>query len=480
MRPCEKPRSRTTRPLLALGAALGLVAIVLPTQPVAAAPTVHQAESATVSQGVVESNHAGFTGTGFVNYDNVTGSYTEFTVSAATAGPTTLTFRFANGSTANRPMDIRVNGVLAADDLAFAPTGAWATWRTASATATLNAGTNKIRATAVGAAGGPNLDNVSVGAPTTVATPAAINGQLKVCGTKLCNQYGKPIQLRGASTHGLQWYSDCVNSSSLDALATDWSADVVRISMYIQEGGYETNPRYYTDLVHSIINQATARGMYAIVDWHMLSPGDPYHNLSRAKTFFTEIAQRHNSKTNLLYEIANEPSGVSWSRIKSYAQELIPVIRANDPETPILVGTRGWSSLGVSEGGSEAEIINNPVTASNIMYVFHFYAASHRDEYLNTLSRAADRIPVFVTEFGTQDYTGDGANDFAMSQRYLDLMAAKKISWVNWNFSDDQRSGAVFQPGTCPGGPYAGTSRLKPAGVWIRDRVRTPDNFPTS
>lgn len=480
MRPCDKPRSRTTRPLLALGAALGLVAIVLPTQPVSAAPTVHQAESAVVSQGVVESNHAGFTGSGFVNYDNVTGSYTEFTVSAATAGPTTLTFRFANGSTANRPMDIRVNGVLAADDLAFTPTGAWSTWRTASATATLNAGTNKIRATAVGAAGGPNLDNLSVGAPTAVGTPAAINGRLKVCGTKLCNQYGKPIQLRGASTHGLQWYSNCVNSSSLDALATDWSADVVRISMYIQEGGYETNPRYYTDLVHSIINQATARGMYAIVDWHMLSPGDPYHNLSRAKTFFTEIAQRHNSKTNLLYEIANEPSGVSWSRIKSYAQELIPVIRANDPETPILVGTRAWSSLGVSEGGGEAEIINNPVSASNIMYVFHFYAASHRDEYLNTLSRAADRIPVFVTEFGTQDYTGDGANDFAMSQRYMDLMAAKKISWVNWNFSDDQRSGAVFQPGTCPGGPYAGTSRLKPAGVWIRDRVRTPDNFPTS
>ena len=27
-----------------------------------------------------------------------------------------------------------------------------------------------------------------------------------------------------------------------------------------------------------------------------------------------------------------------------------------------------------------------------------------------------------------------------------------------------QRSGAVFRPGTCPGGPYAGTSRLKPAG----------------
>ncbi|WP_055540175.1 glycoside hydrolase family 5 protein, partial [Streptomyces neyagawaensis] len=315
-------------------------------------------------------------------------------------------------------------------------------------------------------------------AAQAAVTPVAANGQLKVCGTKLCNARGKTIQLRGMSTHGLQWYSQCVTSGSLNALATDWKADVLRISMYIQEDGYETDPRRFTDLVHSVIEQATARGMYAIVDWHMLDPGDPHHNLARAKTFFSEIAQRHRDKNNLLYEIANEPSGVSWSRIKSYAEQLIPVIRAKDPDTPILVGTRAWSSLGVSEGANESEVINNPVNASNIMYTFHFYAYSHRDEYLRTLSRAADRIPVFVTEFGTQNYAGEGANDFAMSQRYLDLLAAKKISWVNWNFSDDERTGAVFKQGTCDAnGPWTGTTSLKPAGTWIRDRIRTPDDF---
>ncbi|GAA4889988.1 glycoside hydrolase family 5 protein [Streptomyces coeruleoprunus] len=322
---------------------------------------------------------------------------------------------------------------------------------------------------------------VAPAAPGVAAGPVAANGQLEVCGTKLCNQHGKPVQLRGMSTHGLQWYRQCVTTGSLNALATDWNADVLRISMYVQEGGYETDPRKYTDLVHSVIEQATARGMYAIVDWHMLDPGDPHHNLARAKTFFTEIARRHRAKNNLLYEIANEPSGVSWSRIKSYAEELIPVIRAQDPDTPVLVGTRAWSSFGVSEGGDETEVVNNPVKAANIMYTFHFYAYSHRDAYLATLSRAADRLPVFVTEFGTQNYAGEGSNDFPMTQRYLDLMAAKKISWVNWNYSDDRRSGAVFKSGTCANnGPWTGTAALKPAGVWIRDRVRTPDAFPTS
>ncbi|MFC0533931.1 cellulase family glycosylhydrolase [Phytohabitans kaempferiae] len=308
--------------------------------------------------------------------------------------------------------------------------------------------------------------------PPTTGTPVANNGQLRVCGTKLCNRNGQPIQLRGMSTHGIQWFSSCYSNATFDALATDWRADVVRISMYIQEDGYETNPRLFTDRVHSYIEQVSARGMYVIVDWHMLTPGDPNYNLSRARTFFTEIAQRHAGKPNLLYEVANEPNGVSWASIKSYAEQIIPVIRAQDPDGVVLVGTRAWSSLGVSEGASEAEVVNNQVNASNIMYTFHFYAASHGQSYLDTLSRAADRIPMFVTEFGTQTSSGDGANDFNRAQQYLNLMATKQISWVNWNLSDDFRSGAVFTTGTCPNGPYAGTSRLKPAGSWIRDRIR--------
>ncbi|MEV7105678.1 glycoside hydrolase family 5 protein [Streptomyces atroolivaceus] len=302
-----------------------------------------------------------------------------------------------------------------------------------------------------------------------------------MCGTKLCNEHGNPVQLRGMSSHGTQWYPQCLTGGSLDALADDWKADVLRVSTYVQEDGYETDPEHFTDLADTLIQQATDRGMYVIVDWHMLSPGDPNANLANARKFFTDIANRNRTKSNILYEIANEPSGVSWPQIKSYAEQIIPVIRNIDSDAPVLVGTRAWSSFGVSEGADESEVVNNQVNASNIMYTFHFYAYSHRDEYLATLSRAAGKLPVFVTEFGTQNYAGEGDNDFAMSQRYLDLMAAKKISWVNWNFSDDHRTGAVFKTGTCDsGGPWAGTSSLKPAGVWIRDRIRTPDDFRTS
>ncbi|MFI9556533.1 glycosyl hydrolase family 28 protein [Nonomuraea endophytica] len=124
--------------------------------------TRHEAENATIVRGVVESNHAGHTGTGFVNYDNAVGSYVEFTITAANAGTATLAFRFANGTTTNRPMDIVVNGTVIAAGKAFNGTGAWTTWQTATVSAQLNAGANTVRATATTANGGPNLDHLEV------------------------------------------------------------------------------------------------------------------------------------------------------------------------------------------------------------------------------------------------------------------------------------------------------------------------------
>ncbi|WP_431927595.1 glycosyl hydrolase family 28 protein [Nonomuraea jabiensis] len=122
----------------------------------------YEAENATISQGVAESNHAGFSGTGFVNYDNVAGSYVEFTVNAAAAGTATLTLRYANGTTANRAMDIAVNGTVVAAAKPFNGTGAWTTWQSTTVSAQLIAGANTVRATATTANGGPNLDYLEV------------------------------------------------------------------------------------------------------------------------------------------------------------------------------------------------------------------------------------------------------------------------------------------------------------------------------
>jgi endo-1,4-beta-D-glucanase Y len=149
---------------IAAGAALILA--LAPAVPAEAATTTYQAENATLSQAAVFTNHTGYTGTGFVDYTNVSGSYVQFTVTAATAGNATLDLRFANGTTTNRPMDISVNGTVRSAGLAFAGTGNWDTWQTKTVTVPVNAGANTIRATATTAAGGPNLDSAGLTDPS--------------------------------------------------------------------------------------------------------------------------------------------------------------------------------------------------------------------------------------------------------------------------------------------------------------------------
>ncbi|MER6567317.1 PQQ-dependent sugar dehydrogenase [Streptomyces sp. NPDC001093] len=140
-------------------------------QGTALAATDYQAEDALISQGAVATNHTGYTGTGFVDYTNVKGSYVEFTVSAAYAGPASVSLRYANGTTADRPMDLSVNGTVVAPAVSFPATADWNTWAAKSVNVTLKAGSNRIRATATTANGGPNLDRLSLGTPSDTQAP---------------------------------------------------------------------------------------------------------------------------------------------------------------------------------------------------------------------------------------------------------------------------------------------------------------------
>ncbi len=158
------------RVVVAAVAATGLLIPALPAVPAAAAVIRYEAENATISQGSVATNHTGFSGTGFVDYTNVAGSYVEWTVSAAQAGTASLSLRYANGTSTNRPMDISVNGTVVAVDQPFGGTGSWDAWAISTLTAGLLAGTNTVRATATTSNGGPNVDWLEVNDQPTAGT----------------------------------------------------------------------------------------------------------------------------------------------------------------------------------------------------------------------------------------------------------------------------------------------------------------------
>jgi hypothetical protein len=133
-----------------------------------AATTRYEAESApAVCDGAIESNHAGYSGSGFCNSSNAVGASSQFTVNAASAGTATLAIRYAHGGTDTRSADILVNGAAVATASAFSATGAWTTWSTKTLTVPVNAGSNTIRLNASTAAGLANIDYVELsdGAP---------------------------------------------------------------------------------------------------------------------------------------------------------------------------------------------------------------------------------------------------------------------------------------------------------------------------
>lgn len=274
-------------------------------------------------------------------------------------------------------------------------------------------------------------------------SPVALNGRLKVVGTQMVNECGNPVQLRGMSTHGPQWFGNCICSESLDVLVNDWGISLFRLAMYVEEGGYVKNPSQWRSWIDQYVDECEKRGIYCLIDWHVLNPGNPNSNLSAAKEFWDYMSKKHGSKKHVLYEICNEPNGVDWSVVKNYAEAVIPVIRANDKETIIIVGTPTWSQ-------DVDKASQNKLSGDNIMYTLHFYAGSH-GQYLRDKGETALRngIALFVTEFGTSHASGDANYSPEETRTWVKWMNERKISWACWSYADKNEVSSSLVSGSC-------------------------------
>ncbi|MDR1618932.1 MAG: glycoside hydrolase family 5 protein, partial [Treponema sp.] len=152
-------------------------------------------------------------------------------------------------------------------------------------------------------------------------TVAERYGQLRTEGTMLLNAAGKPVQLRGISSFGLQYAGKYANEEVIRWLRDDWNMQVWRAALYTSEGGYIRQPALKSKVTDSV-EAAIKLGLYVLVDWHILMDGDPRLYQKQAVAFFGEMAQRYGEYPNVLYEICNEPNGeeVTWrGAVKPYA-----------------------------------------------------------------------------------------------------------------------------------------------------------------
>lgn len=266
---------------------------------------------------------------------------------------------------------------------------------------------------------------------------------------KLVDHNGEVVTLHGYSTHGLSWYPEYVNREFFEFMQTEWKIDFVRLAMYTAEkDGYcvgdSNNRKTLLEVIDRGVRAATELGLYVIIDWHILEDSNPLINMEAAKEFFDIVAEKYHAYGNIIYEICNEPNvNCTWDDVKTYAEEIIPIIRKHTAYAVILVGTPKWS-----------QCVNlateNPIKIDkNIMYVLHFYADTHRDELRTVFENAAQKgTPLFISEFGCCDASGAGDNNFEEADKWIALADKYDVSFAMWNISNRDETSASFYP-TC-------------------------------
>jgi endoglucanase len=290
------------------------------------------------------------------------------------------------------------------------------------------------------------------------------NGQLRILDGVLVNKDNTPIQLRGMSFFWSQWIGKYYTTETVKWLKEDWQCNVVRAAMAVDEdAGYLNNPEVEKQKVFAVIDAAIENGLYVIVDWHSHHAED---YLEEAKSFFAEVSKKYGAVPNIIYETYNEPLDVSWDKVlKPYHEAIIAEIRANDPDNLIICGTRTWSQR-------VDEVIGNTIDDSNVAYTLHYYAATHKEE-LRMLAQTAlnNKLPIFVTEFGVSEASGDGSIDSNEAEKWWNFLDSNTISWCNWSIADKEELSAALKPNASTTGGWP-LNMLTTSGAMVREELK--------
>lgn len=266
------------------------------------------------------------------------------------------------------------------------------------------------------------------------------NGWLYTSDSKLLNQKGEVISLKGLSTHGIQWYKELYTYDNIKYLKDEWKINVLRIALYTDPStdGYIKNRHLVYD-VKTIIDYCIALDIYVVIDWHILNDNNPKKYEKEALEFFDYISNQYKNEPNIIYEICNEPSGdTTWVDVKEYAKEVIGTIRKNSPSSLVIVGIPQWcKQLDV--------VATDPLNIDNIMYAVHFYAGTDNAILQRKIKRFINKkLPVFISECGITPSDGDGKIYEDEFRSWIDFLKKNDISWIFWSFSNKDETSSIL------------------------------------
>ncbi len=115
----------------------------------------------------------------------------------------------------------------------------------------------------------------------------------------------------------------------------------------------------------------------------------------------------------------------------------------------------------------------DPITTyKNIMYTVHFYAATHK-QYLIDRTDAAVKagLPVYISECGICEATGDGVMDVESWENWNRWADANHVSIVTWSMSEKDETCSMMVPGTDPMATWT-DDQIKPWGKIVKDWLK--------
>ena len=277
----------------------------------------------------------------------------------------------------------------------------------------------------------------SAESPEVYTARPSVNGRLHVEGTQLVDQSGRPVQLRGVSTHGLSWYPEYISENLFRRIAAEWNCNMIRIAMYSVDYCNEKLHEDNLDLMRKGIEAAIAADVYVLVDWHILNDGNPNDNLDRAITFFDRIASSYPGDPAVLYEVCNEPNGVNWSDVLQYGYAIVPVIRQYSPEAVVVLGTPDYCA-------DLSGPLDQPPPWENCLCAWHWYAGEHGSRRM--LEKALEAgLPVMVSEWGVgKNAAGEPALE--QGREFAAWLNEKGVSWCAWSLCNKDEVYSVLRP----------------------------------
>ena len=290
----------------------------------------------------------------------------------------------------------------------------------------------------------------------------------------IVDQYGKPFQMRGASTHGVQWFPEYINKGAMQTLRDEWGVNLLRMACYVtQYNGYTNGGQSLIDSkIIEGVQAAKELGMYVIVDWH-IHEENPHTTKTVAEQFFKKYATLYKDYDNVIFEICNEPTGVQWytggNDLYSYCKDIAGIIRDCGSKALIVCGTNNWSQ-------DVEDVAKKPLKDDgfkDIMYTFHFYSGTHyEDKRQKVRTAVAAGTPIFVTEFGICDASGNGGYDTANADEWIEFLDSMNISYACWSFCNKGESASYLKTSCNKTTGGFEESDLTTTGIWLVNTYR--------